>query len=85
MGDGGDGVGWGRNGAESRPSCSIMRRLHPTVCLASCRAMTAYHSAMVELSDRLLDLLEISLDLPPGWFDDKFNESLVTLQPLHYR
>ena len=47
--------------------------------------MTAYHSAMVELSDRLLELLEISLDLPPGWFDDKFNESLVTLQPLHYR
>ena len=47
--------------------------------------MLEYHAAMVELSDRLLELLATGLGLPPGWFDDKFNESLATLRPLHYR
>ena len=47
--------------------------------------MLEYHAAMVELSDRLLELLAVGLGLPPNWFADKFDESLATLRPLHYR
>ena len=47
-------------------------------------AMSAYHAALVALGDRMLRLLALALRLPPGWFADKFHESVATLRPLHY-
>lgn len=47
-------------------------------------AMTAYFQAVLALGDRVLERLAIALDMPPGFFVDKFDRSIATLRPLHY-
>ena len=53
-------------------------------CPGFSAAMMAYHRAMLDLSDRLLGVLEKALDLPAGWFAGKFDHGVATLRPLHY-
>ncbi len=44
----------------------------------------AYHDALCTLMKRMLRLWARALELPPEWFDDKFNRPIATLRPLHY-
>jgi isopenicillin N synthase-like dioxygenase len=46
--------------------------------------MIAYRSAMVALSDHLLALLALSLDLPADWFVPYFDMALGTLRIIKY-
>jgi len=46
--------------------------------------MIAYRSAMVALSDHLLSLLALSLDLPPDWFVPYFDMAVGTLRIIKY-
>ena len=46
--------------------------------------MLEYHAAMVELSNRLLELLAAGLGLPPSWLAENFNHPLNFLRALHY-
>ena len=39
---------------------------------------------ILELGRRLLRLLALCLDLPPGWFLDRFLKPIAILRPLHY-
>ena len=39
---------------------------------------------VLELGRRLLRLLALCLDLPQGWFLDRFTKPIAILRPLHY-
>ena len=39
---------------------------------------------VLSLGRRLLRLLALCLDLPPGWFLDRFLKPIAILRPLHY-
>jgi isopenicillin N synthase-like dioxygenase len=47
-------------------------------------AMEDYHSALQALSNRLLRVLALALDMPVDFFADKFDRPVATLRPLHY-
>ena len=46
--------------------------------------MLAYRSAVHGLSNRLLLLFAIALDLPLHFFDPYFDKPMMMLRPLHY-
>ena len=46
--------------------------------------MSAYYDALDALGMRLMRLLEMTLNLPAGFFTDRFDKHLATLRPIHY-
>eukprot|EP00873_Tetraselmis_striata_P026460 jgi/Tetstr1/446724/TSEL_034212.t1 len=46
--------------------------------------VSEYIQQVTQLGHRMLHLLALSLDLPRTWFDDKFDDPLTILRPLHY-
>ena len=46
--------------------------------------MSAYYDALTALGMRLMRLLALTLNLPPGFFTDRFQQPLASLRPIHY-
>jgi isopenicillin N synthase-like dioxygenase len=66
------------------PHAGVPTNLWPTRPVDLRPAWTAYYSAMVELSRRLLSLFANCFGLPDDWFADKTDHHASALRALHY-
>jgi len=46
--------------------------------------MSAYYDALTALGMRVMRLLALTLNLPAGFFTDRFQQPLASLRPIHY-
>lgn len=68
----------------SHPDSGMPPRRFPNQPPEFKEAVVSYYSAMEDLASRLLGLFAISLELPPDWFQDKFDKHQSALRLLNY-
>lgn len=46
--------------------------------------MEAYYAGLLDLGERIMRLIALTLDLPENWFVERFTRPIAILRPLHY-
>ena len=64
------------NNSDANPLQELVPEFRPV--------MYAYYDALTALGMRLMRLLALTLNLPPGFFTDRFQQPLASLRPIHY-